>query len=97
MREPRPAASVFHGRGSSVFSERLGVFMIEALPIGPEGIYRAAEKMIGEHGSEALAEAKKEAQTARAEGIESLAKTWDLVCAVVRDLEGLPAAQCRGI
>jgi hypothetical protein len=61
--------------------------MIEALPIGPEGIYQAAEKMIGEHGSEALAEANKEAQTARAEGIESLAKTWDLVCAVVRDLD----------
>ncbi len=35
----------------------------------------------------ALAEANKEAQTARAEGIESLAKTWDLVCAVVRDLD----------
>jgi hypothetical protein len=70
--------------------------MIEALPIGPEGIYRAAEKLICERGSEALAEANKEAQTARAEDIESLAKTWDLICAVVRDLEGLPEAQSRG-
>ena len=62
--------------------------MVEALPIGPDGIYRAAEEMIGEHGPEALAEAKKRAQTLRSEGFESIAKTWDLICAVVRDLDG---------
>jgi hypothetical protein len=44
--------------------------------------------MIGEHGPEALAEAKKRAQTLRSEGFESIAKTWDLICAVVRDLDG---------
>ena len=43
--------------------------------------------MIAEYGPEALAEAQKEAHAARAEGFESLAKTWDLVCAVVRDLD----------
>ncbi len=61
--------------------------MVEALPIGPDGIYRAAEEMIGEHGPEALAEAKTRAQTLRSEGFESIAKTWDLICAVVRDLD----------
>ncbi len=61
--------------------------MIEALPIGPDGIYRAAEEMIAEHGPEALAKAKTRAQTLRSEGFDSLAKTWDLICAVIRDLD----------
>ncbi len=61
--------------------------MIEVLPVTPKGIYQAAETWIGAHGSEALAEARKEAHAARAQGFESLAKTWDLVCAVVRELD----------
>jgi hypothetical protein len=61
--------------------------MVEALPIGPDGIYRAAEEMIGEHGPEALAEAKKRAQTLRSEGFESIAKTWELICAVIQDVD----------
>ena len=36
--------------------------MVEALPIGSDGIHRAAEEMIADHGPEALAEAKKRAQ-----------------------------------
>jgi acetyl/propionyl-CoA carboxylase alpha subunit len=61
--------------------------MVEALPIGPDGIHRAAEEMIAEHGPEALAEAKKQAQTHRSEGFESVAKTWDLICTVILDLD----------
>ncbi len=59
--------------------------MVEALPIGPDGIHRAAEEMIAEHGPEALTTAKKEAHAARAEGFESLAKTWDLISAVLQE------------
>ncbi len=59
--------------------------MVEALPIGPDGIHRAAEEMIAEHGPEALAKARKRAQTLRAEGLESLAKTWDLIYAVLQE------------
>jgi hypothetical protein len=61
--------------------------MVEALPIGPDGIHRAAEEMIADHGPEALAKARKRAQTVRSEGFESLAKTWDLICAVIRDVD----------
>ncbi len=61
--------------------------MVEALLIGTDGIHRAAEEMIAEHGPEALAKAKKRAQTLRSEGFESLAKAWDLICAVIRDLD----------
>jgi propionyl-CoA carboxylase alpha chain len=62
--------------------------MVEALPIGPDGIHRAAEEMITKHGPEALAEARKQAQTLRSEGFESVAKTWDLICTVIRNLDG---------
>ena len=61
--------------------------MVEALPIGSDGIHRAAEEMIADHGPEALAEAKKRAQAVRSEGFESLAKTWDLICAVIWDVD----------
>ncbi len=61
--------------------------MVEALPIGPDGIHRAAEEMIAEHGPEALTRAKTRAQTLRAEGLESLAKTWDLIYAVLQDVD----------
>jgi hypothetical protein len=43
--------------------------------------------MIGEHGPEALAEAKKRAQTLRSEGFVSIAKTWELICAVIQDVD----------
>ncbi len=83
----RQCESPGFGRSSPVFSKRLGQFIVVALPIGPDGIHRAAEEMITEHGSEALAEAKKRARTVRSEGFESLAKTWDLICAVIRDVD----------
>ena len=63
----------------------MGVFMIEALPIGPDGIHRAAEEMVADHGPEALTIAKTRALVLRVEGFESLAKTWDLIYAVLQD------------
>ncbi len=73
--------------------------MVEALPIGPDGIHRAAEEMIVEHGPEALTTAKKRALVLRAEGFESLAKTWDLIYAVLQDVDDLkdksPAEEVR--
>ncbi len=65
----------------------MGEFMIEALPIGPDGIHRAAEEMIAEHGPDALTTAKKRALVLSAEGFESLAKTWDLIYAVLQDVD----------
>ncbi len=61
--------------------------MVEALPIGPDGIHRTAKEMIAECGPETQAKAKKQAQTLRSEGFESLAKTWDLICAAILDLD----------
>ena len=61
--------------------------MVEALLIGSDGIHRAAEEMITDHGPDALAKGKKQALALRSEGFGSLAKTWDLICAVIRDLD----------
>ncbi len=61
--------------------------MVEALPIGSDSIHRAAKEMITDHGPEALAKAKKQTLALRSEDFGSLAKTWDLICAVIRDLD----------
>ena len=61
--------------------------MVEALPISPDSIHRAAEEMIAEYGPDALTTAKERAQDLRSEGFESVAKTWDLICAVIQDVD----------
>ncbi len=59
--------------------------MVATLPIDHQGIVRAAEKMISDYGSQALATARKRAQELRSEGFESVANTWDLICEVIKD------------
>jgi hypothetical protein len=51
--------------------ELLGL-MVEALPIGPDGIHRAAEEMIAEHGPDALTTAKKRALMCTLDGTDTL-------------------------
>ena len=51
--------------------------MTEALPIGPDGIHRAAEEMIVDHGPDALTTAKKRALVLRAEGFLAVGRaSW---------------------
>ena len=59
--------------------------MVTTLPIDHQGIVRAAEEMIGDYGSQALAKAKNRAQELRSEGFDSVANTWDLICEVIKD------------
>ena len=61
--------------------------MGETLPISRDSIRRAAEEMIADHGSDALAKATKRSEDLRSEGFESVANTWDLICTVIGDLE----------
>jgi hypothetical protein len=75
--------------------------MLEVLPIGPEAIHRTAERMIADHGRLALDMADRRAGRFRSEGLEPLAHLWDLIGAVVEDLQdtmgaGKPHAEfCR--
>ena len=62
--------------------------MVEGLPIGPDGIHRAAEEMVAEYGPKALSIAKERARGLRSEGFESVANSWDLICNVIRKLDG---------
>ena len=63
--------------------------MVAILPIDDQGIVRAAEKMIGDYGSEALAEATERAQELRSVGFESVANTWDLIGEAIRNRQRL--------
>ena len=65
-----------------------GYSMVTTLPIGREGIVRAAEVMIDDYGAQALAKAMERAQELRSEGFESIANTWDLICQAIEDSEG---------
>ena len=59
--------------------------MVAILPIDHQGIVRAAEEMINDFGSEALAKATARSKELRSEGFESIANTWDLICEVIKD------------
>ena len=59
--------------------------MVATFPIDHQAIVRAAEEMISDYGSQALAKAKKRAQELRSEGFESVANVWDLICEVIKD------------
>ena len=61
--------------------------MVEVLPIGPDAIHRAAERMIADHGRRALDLAKRRAGRFRVTGLEPLAHLWDLIVEVIEDLE----------
>jgi hypothetical protein len=61
--------------------------MIVALPIGPDGIHRAAERMILDYGTEALARAERRARRLQQQELDALAEIWDLISAVIRDLD----------
>lgn len=41
--------------------------------------------MIKDFGQDALAKATERSQELRAEGFDSIANTWDLICEVIRD------------
>lgn len=59
--------------------------MTTTIPIDRKGIVRAAEEMIDSYGSQALTKAMERAQEMRAEGFESVANTWYLICQAIED------------
>jgi len=61
--------------------------MIEVLPIGADGICRAAQRLVADNGPEALIEAERLAGMFRTSGLEPLAQLWDLISEVIQDLD----------
>ena len=60
---------------------------VSALPLDESQIARAAEEMIVEYGDEALTKADDRAKNLKAEGFDSVAKTWELIREVIKDLQ----------
>lgn len=67
--------------------------MTTTIPIDRKGIVRAAEGMIDSYGSQALTKAMERAQEMRAEGFESVANTWYLICQAIEDRQDFQETQ----
>ncbi len=61
--------------------------MVTPLLLDRSQIARAAEEMIAEYGSEALTKADERTNTYKSEGFDSMAKSWELICEVIKDLQ----------
>ena len=61
--------------------------MVLALPLDESQIARAAEEMIAEYGDEALSNATDRINALKSEGFDSVAKTWELIREVVKDMQ----------
>ncbi len=58
---------------------------------------RAAEAMIANYGSQALAEAVKRARAMRSSGCDTTADTWDYICKIIRARFGVYALVGRAL
>ena len=65
-----------------------GVSLVTPLPMDDDQIIRAANKMIAEHGDAAIAQADQRMSVCKCEGFYSVAKTWEIIREVIRDLQG---------
>ena len=60
--------------------------MVTPLPLSEHQIVQAAQEMIDTHGAEALARALERIKAYDSEGFGSVAKTWELIAEVIRDM-----------
>ena len=60
--------------------------MVSALPLDDSQIARAAEDLMAEYGDEALAKADSQVKILKSQGFDSIAKTWELIREVIKDL-----------
>lgn len=60
--------------------------MVSALPLDDSQIARAAEDLMAEYGDEALAKAETQVKILKSQGFDSIAKTWELIREVIKDL-----------
>ena len=64
-----------------------GVSLIRPLPIDDNQIVRAAKEMIAEHGDAAIGAVDQRISVCKSEGFHSVAKTWELIREVIRDMQ----------
>ncbi len=61
--------------------------MVTQLPMDNEQIARAAQEMIERHDGAALAQVDKRIGACKAEGFVSVARTWELIREVIKDIQ----------
>ena len=61
--------------------------MVSALPLDESQIARAVEELIAEYGDEALCNADDRINALKSEGFDSMAKTWELIREVIKDVQ----------
>ncbi len=59
----------------------------DPLLLSETSVKSAAEEMIAEYGNEALTKADERVKALQREGFDSVAKTWDLIREVIKDLQ----------
>ncbi len=61
--------------------------MVSALPLDESQIARAAEDLVAEYGDGALTKADDQVKILKSQGFDSIAKTWELIREVIKDLQ----------
>jgi hypothetical protein len=64
-----------------------GTPLASALSLDESQIARAAEDMIWEYGDEALTKADDRVKKLKFQGVDSIAKTWELIREVIKDMQ----------
>ena len=70
-----------------VITPNRGTPLASALSLDEIQIARAAEDMIWEYGDEALTKADDRVKKLKFQGVDSIAKTWELIREVIKDMQ----------
>ena len=70
-----------------VITPNRGTPLASALSLDEIQIARAAEDMIWEYGDEALTKADDRVKKLKLQGVDSIAKTWELIREVIKDMQ----------
>ena len=61
--------------------------MVTPLPLDDDQIVQAAAELIAQHGDAALGVVDQQISVCKSEGFNSVAKTWQLIREVIRDIQ----------
>ncbi len=64
-----------------------GRSLVTPLPLDDDQIVQAATELIAEHGDAALSVVDQQISVCKSEGFNSVAKTWQLIREVIRDIQ----------
>jgi hypothetical protein len=69
--------------------------LVAPLPMDDNQILRAAKEMVAEHGDEAIRQTDQRIRLCMSGGFYSVAKSWQLIREVIRDMQESDAEECQ--